>query len=240
VEGVLQAKLTRLSKLAAVLAQRRRAAGPNGAVSAQDLYIDDLQSEIEDLAIQFSELIESMGRCVANMENGSASTSSSSSSTSSSSSSSSTSSGDVAACRHQLHRFRMLDADFRLDFNKTKDKIVSCMARAMLLGEAQNTSGSLLRPRTELLLKERAALDSSLKEADDVIDRANFAQQRLQRSRQMFASINTNVASLGARFPEVARLIRSIQRHKQRDSIILAIFTAICMTFTFLFWWHRG
>jgi len=97
--------------------------------------------------------------------------------------------------------------------------------------------GSNLRPRTELLMREKASLSNSLAAADDLIEQAAHARDRLARSRQtVFQGLQTRLGQLGTRFPVLNSLIAKVQAHKYRDVLVLGLVIGLCLIFTFYFW----
>jgi Golgi SNAP receptor complex protein 1 len=100
-------------------------------------------------------------------------------------------------------------------------------------------ASSGMRPRAEILLREKNALHSSLQLTDDTIEQALNARNRLNNQTTMFGQISGKIKDVGGRFPQVNNLITRIQRSKQRDMLVMACVIASCMCFTIFYWLRK-
>lgn len=109
--------------------------------------------------------------------------------------------------------------------------------RAELFGGADGSSASLLGGgSTSLLLRERGIIERSSAAIEDVVSHAQGIASGLTQQRQLFDSIDSKVASIGARFPVVNSLLNAIRRRKNRDNLVLAGVVAVCVFLILVYW----
>jgi len=204
----LQAKLTQLSKLVQSLKSAAKKPEPN-APSASGR-IQPLDSEVKGILQKLSELIDQMIRC------------------------NSTGLSDVNA-QHTLQRYRNIFYESNQEYNRIRN-VITTIQREELLGDPDHRmEGGVVRARTDLLMREKGSLQNSLRLADEAIDQVIDTRTSLEFQQSKFATIKGKLGDLSARFPRVSNVIGSIQRHKQRDMIVLSIVIAACLALTLLY-----
>ena len=97
---------------------------------------------------------------------------------------------------------------------------------------SNNNLNNSLRPRTEVLLREKDKLHSSIRVTDDLIQQAAEAKENLHMQAATFQLIQNKIKLLVQRFPVVNRLMGKISTTKQKDMIVMACVIASLLIFT--------
>lgn len=136
---------------------------------------------------------------------------------------------------HTLARHRDILHDFTQEYRRLSSIAGAAQDRAGLLGgssfsDVNNSSSS------GLLLRERSVLDRSHAAMDGVLGQAQGVASNLSQQRQLFDAIDSKLAAVGARFPVVNSLLNAIRRRKNRDTIVLAGVSALCLLLILIYW----
>lgn len=146
-------------------------------------------------------------------------------------------SGGTDSRAHTLARHRDILHDFQQEYRKMSSVVGAARDRAELFGGADGSSASLLGGgSTSLLLRERGIIERSSAAIEDVVSHAQGIASGLTQQRQLFDSIDSKVASIGARFPVVNSLLNAIRRRKNRDNLVLAGVVAVCVFLILVYW----
>jgi Golgi SNAP receptor complex protein 1 len=135
---------------------------------------------------------------------------------------------------HTLARHRDILHDFTQEYRRLSSIAGAARDRAGLLGGTSfldvnnNSSG--------LLLRERSILDRSHAAMDGVLGHAQGVASNLTQQRQLFDAIDSKLAAVGARFPVVNSLLNAIRRRKNKDTLVLAGVSAICLLLILIYW----
>ena len=141
---------------------------------------------------------------------------------------------------HTLARHRDILHDFTQEYRRLSSIIGAARDRADLLGASSGgSSAPLLGGNQGLLLRERGMVDRSNAAVDQVIGQAQGVASSLTGQRQLFDTIDSKVASIGAKFPVVNSLLNAIRRRKNRDNLILAGVMAVCMLLILIYWVNK-
>ena len=231
-ESQCYTKLTELSRHASSINSLTSAAisahsSQSGSASSQSI-IDVaessgiLENEISDLLIKLTSTTEEMNKII----------------------SSDPQSAVNETNSYTLQRYRAILHDYTAEFKKTKETINSARQRAELLLPSSSSPSSAndsllgndrLRPRTDLLLREKNSLHNSLRITDEIILQATESRDSLHQQGQMFGLIRGRVNSLRTKFPVVNNLIGRIERQRKKDVIVMASVIATCICFTVIY-----
>lgn len=156
------------------------------------------------------------------------------------SSMSSSLSGASDSRSHTLARHRDILQDFTQEYRRTSSIVGAARDRAELLSGSGGPADTPLLGggggSTGLLLRERGILERSNAAIEDVVGNAQGIASNLVQQRQLFDSIDSRVASIGARFPVVNSLLNAIRRRKNRDNMVVAGVMAICLLLILIYW----
>ena len=131
-------------------------------------------------------------------------------------------------------RYRDILRTSSREHRNCKDTIQRLLQRQELFGNANGSSNSL-RPRTELLLREKNGLHTSIEMTDSLIGSARRARDQLGDTREVFGGVTQRVGKINHTLPGVGDVIGKIGRSKQRDMIVISILIASLMFFTLLY-----
>ncbi|KAL3788913.1 hypothetical protein ACHAWO_001544 [Cyclotella atomus] len=132
-----------------------------------------------------------------------------------------------------VKRYREILFDCGADFNKTSAS-VQRRREAMELFRGANTSASSegADPAMEQLLRERNAIDNSMKSASSVLNQAASVRTELRSQGTSLRGITGTMASIANNIPGVNTLIDKIRSKRQRDDRIVSGVVAGCILFT--------
>ena len=154
-------------------------------------------------------------------------------------------SGNSDSRTHTLARHRDILHDFSQEYRRLSAVIGAARERADLLGGSGGPGGGTDAPllnsgnNAGLLLRERGTLDRTNTAADQVINQAQGVAAALSGQRQLFDTIDSKVASIGAKFPVVNTLLNAIRRKKNRDNVIVASVLALCVFLMLIYWVNK-
>lgn len=133
--------------------------------------------------------------------------------------------------------------EYSQDFKRIKTQINNAREHAELLlsvrqdiSQYKNSVGT----RQENLLRERGAIHSSDRMADNLIGQALDARDALTQQRNFISNSLFKVKNISRAFPSISRTMSVISRKKKRDLIIVAAFIAFCMGLLLLYVVKRG
>jgi Golgi SNAP receptor complex protein 1 len=138
---------------------------------------------------------------------------------------------------HTLARHRDILHDFTQEYRRLSSIAGAARDRAGLLGgssfsDVNNNSSS----SSGLLLRERSILDRSHAAMDGVLGHAQGVASNLTQQRQLFDAIDSKLTAVGARFPVVNSLLNAIRRRKNKDTLVLAGVSAVCLLLILIYW----
>jgi hypothetical protein len=236
-EGALSSKVTQFEKLAHAIARRhqRRVAAPSptapglharpaaaadsgggGGGGGADASAEEKQLEhANDLRVEIEEALASLETEVERL----------------SAAQSARGGGDAASYR--LHSLADRVSEVGKAFRRARSALQQAVERAELLGAARDGEGK--RDNEELLLGERAALQRSIRIADDFLGMGLEARKSLSAQQSLLATAQNKLHAAASMFPGVNRLVRSISNYRNRDTIVLAFVMACCLLFTFIY-----
>lgn len=139
---------------------------------------------------------------------------------------------------HTLARHRDILHDFTQEYRRLSSIAGAARDRAGLLGgssfDVSNNNNS--SSSSGLLLRERSILDRSHAAMDGVLGQAQGVASNLTQQRQLFDAIDSKLAAVGARFPVVNSLLNAIRRRKNKDTLVLAGVSAVCLLLILIYW----
>ena len=132
-----------------------------------------------------------------------------------------------------VKRYREILFDCGADFNKTL-ALVQRRREAMELFRGANTNSTVevLDPAMEQLLRERTAIDNSMKSASSVLNQAANVRSELRSQGTSLRGIVGTMASIVNNIPGVNTLIDKIRQKRQRDDRVVSGVVAGCILFT--------
>ncbi|XP_054166710.1 Golgi SNAP receptor complex member 1-like [Oppia nitens] len=144
---------------------------------------------------------------------------------------------NASATIYTLQRHREILSDYSNEFNKTRNNIEAKLNRELLLGPHKKDTGfrTTTNKKNDLLLKENQHIRSSEIMIDEQINVAVRTRDHLINQRNTFKSFQTQMTTLANKFPIINSLVHRINVKKRKDSIILGIVIAVCMTFLILY-----
>jgi hypothetical protein len=139
---------------------------------------------------------------------------------------------DDECVKRQLESFRVLEGVL-----SAARPDVSCRlpydALAALLGDGRDRAA--LRPRTEMLLKEKDSIEASMRIADEAIESAQASRTSLAAQRDIFANVSNRMAAIAERLPLIGGLLGKITGARRKDMLVMACVITSCLVFTFLY-----
>lgn len=145
-------------------------------------------------------------------------------------------SGDARS--HTLARHRDILQEFTQEFRRLDSSLGAARDRADLMGLAGENTPLLsvqIQSSTGALLRERTLLQSSTAKVDEVLAQAQSVTGSLLDQRRVFESVQSNLATVGEKFPVIRGLLNAIRRKKSKDTLILAGVIAFCIVFTLIY-----
>lgn len=132
-----------------------------------------------------------------------------------------------------VKRYREILFDCGADFNKTSASVQRRREAMELFRGANNASTNEgADPAMEQLLRERNAIDNSMKSASSVLNQAASVRTELRSQGTSLRGITGTMASIANNIPGVNTLIDKIRSKRQRDDRIVSGVVAGCILFT--------
>lgn len=133
-----------------------------------------------------------------------------------------------------LQRYRELYFDYNTEYKRTMASIQQKRESASLFSRS-GVMNNGPDEETDILLRERSAVDSSRSMTDSIIGQAMAAKASLERQKERFTSSRGRVTTLTGTFTGIHSLMDQIQRKKLRNNTIIALLIAVLICFTL--WW---
>eukprot|EP01094_Clydonella_sp_ATCC50884_P014321 TRINITY_DN2471_c0_g2_i3.p1 TRINITY_DN2471_c0_g2~~TRINITY_DN2471_c0_g2_i3.p1 ORF type:complete len:254 (+),score=85.39 TRINITY_DN2471_c0_g2_i3:116-877(+) len=142
------------------------------------------------------------------------------------------------ALRRMLQQHRENFQQYTDEYRHTKSSVQETRQRAELLlpmgGQASFEGSSY-----DTLLRERAALHSADRSADDFLSMGEDARRGLQSQNHMTRGNSDALSQLKGAFGDIDSVISKIKSKKNRDCLILTLFIAFLLCFL-IYWWLRS
>mmetsp|Transcript_14619 Transcript_14619/g.39861 ORF Transcript_14619/g.39861 Transcript_14619/m.39861 type:complete len:206 (+) Transcript_14619:98-715(+) len=164
-----------------------------------------LPEEIEACLHQLAEVNDAMGLCVRELPP-----------------------GESARMMHTLQRHREVLHDYDKEFRKIRATIKELREREELLSSVRQDIGEYRNARTDPLLRERMAVNNSLRSADAALGTASSTFDSLRNQRSTYGGIALKLANLRSRLPSVDQLLGRIQKRKKVESVIVGLVAGVC------------
>ncbi|XXG43113.1 hypothetical protein AAC387_Pa01g3224 [Persea americana] len=215
IEGDLDVKLSSYAKIGSRFTQAGAYADTGSPTVGSSRSWQSMEMEIQSLLEKLLDINDAMSRCAA-------------------------SATPTTSVAQKLARHRDILHEFTQEFRRTKGNINSMREHAELLNSVRDdiseykASGSM-SPRMQLL-RERAAIHTSITQIDDVISQAQTTRSVLGSQRTLFGDVQGKVKLLGEKFPVIRGLLGAIKRKRSRDTLILSAVIAACTLFLIIYW----
>uniref|UniRef100_A0A7S2NX08 Golgi SNAP receptor complex member 1 n=1 Tax=Leptocylindrus danicus TaxID=163516 RepID=A0A7S2NX08_9STRA len=133
-----------------------------------------------------------------------------------------------------VKRYREILFDYKADFEKAAQAVQKRRETAALFhgagrnGSLNNEDGGA----TEHLLRERNAINNSIKSADTVLSQASEIRANLRTQRNSLGVSMGYVSNIASNVPGLNHVMDAIRRKRSRDDLILSGVIATCILFT--------
>lgn len=134
-----------------------------------------------------------------------------------------------------VKRYREILFDCGADFNKTSAAVARRReAKELFRGAAAGSSGSGGGPNPEMeqLLRERNAIDNSMKSANSVLNQAASVRSELRTQGAGLRGVGGTMASIAGHIPGLNGLIDKIRKKRSQDDRVVSGVVAACILFT--------
>ena len=169
-----------------------------------------LQRDIEQLLVQLAEINDKMSR---QMNGG----------------------GGVAAAMHVLQRHREILRDFTQEFSKTKANLKILDERNLLLSSVQQDIRESRNTGSDILLRERTALQNTCRMTDELVGQATGQLSVLNEQRSVFGGLSSKLTDLAAVSPQINAMVGFIARRQKRDKLVLVVAIGVCIGLLLLY-----
>jgi Golgi SNAP receptor complex protein 1 len=139
-----------------------------------------------------------------------------------------------------VKRYREILFDCGADFKKTSAGVARRReAMELFRGSNDNKGENGTDPAMEQLLRERNAIDNSMKSASSVLNQASSVRSELRSQGASLRGVGGTMASIAGNIPGVNNLIERIRQKRMRDDKVVGGVVAGCILFTlwYLFGW---
>jgi Golgi SNAP receptor complex protein 1 len=132
-----------------------------------------------------------------------------------------------------VKRYREILFDCNADYSKTSAAVARRReARELFRGSATAAGGGGGDASTEQLLRERNAIDSSMKSANSVLSQAASVRSELRTQGASLRGVTGTMARIAGNVPGLNGLISMIQKKRQQDDRVVGGVVAACILFT--------
>jgi len=136
-----------------------------------------------------------------------------------------------------VKRYREILFDCGADFNKTSAAVARRreakeLFRGATAGLGSNGDGSGPNPEMEQLLRERNAIDNSMKSANSVLNQAAGVRSELRSQGASLRGVGGTMATIAGNIPGLNGLIEKIRKKRQQDDRVVSGVVAACILFT--------
>ncbi|CAM9586183.1 unnamed protein product [Chrysoparadoxa australica] len=148
--------------------------------------------------------------------------------------------GGGAANSALLQRYREILFDYTSEYQKASTAMQRNRESRELFkrveeGEGVGGQGGKRDQEMEHLLRERTAINSSLRSATGVLSQAAEARESLRYQRGLMDSTAGTLQSLSSQFPAINKVVEAIRSRSARNQAVIAATIAFCICFT-LYW----
>lgn len=141
-----------------------------------------------------------------------------------------------------VKRYREILFDCGADFNKTSAAVARRReAKELFRGATAglgSADGSGPNPEMEQLLRERNAIDNSMKSANSVLNQAAGVRSELRSQGASLRGVGGTMATIAGNIPGLNGLIEKIRKKRQQDDRVVSGVVAACILFTL--WYVLG
>lgn len=131
-----------------------------------------------------------------------------------------------------VKRYREILFDCGADYNKTSAAVARRReARELFRGAASGSEGGA-DPAMEHLLRERNAIDNSMKSASSVLNQAASVRTELRSQGASLRGVTGTMAQIAGNIPGLNGLIDKIRKKRQQDDRVVSGVVAACILFT--------
>ncbi|KAL9184856.1 hypothetical protein ACHAXT_002633 [Thalassiosira profunda] len=132
-----------------------------------------------------------------------------------------------------VKRYREILFDCGADFNKTSAAVARRReARELFRGAHAGAGGEGADPAMEQLLRERNAIDNSMKSAAGVLNQAATVRSDLRTQGASLRGATGTMATIAGNIPGLNGLIDKIRKKRQQDDRVVSGVVAACILFT--------
>lgn len=133
-----------------------------------------------------------------------------------------------------VKRYREILFDCGADYNKTSAAVARRReARELFRGATTNPlGGDGADPAMEHLLRERNAIDNSMKSAAGVLNQAASVRSELRTQGASLRGVTGTMAQIAGNIPGLNGLIDKIRKKRQQDDRVVSGVVAACILFT--------
>ena len=134
-----------------------------------------------------------------------------------------------------VKRYREILFDCGADFNKTSAAVARRReAKELFRGasSAASSAGGGPNPEMEQLLRERNAIDNSMKSANSVLNQAASVRSELRSQGASLRGVSGTMATIAGNIPGLNGLIDKIRKKRQQDDRVVSGVVAACILFT--------
>ena len=143
-----------------------------------------------------------------------------------------------------VKRYREILFDCGADFNKTSAAVArrreakELFRGATAAATGSSSGGSGPNPEMEQLLRERNAIDNSMKSANSVLNQAAGVRSELRSQGASLRGVGGTMATIAGNIPGLNGLIDKIRKKRQQDDRVVSGVVAACILFTL--WYLLG
>eukprot|EP01069_Polyplicarium_translucidae_P000036 Polyplicarium_translucidae@DN1017_c0_g1_i1.p1 len=141
--------------------------------------------------------------------------------------------GDIA----QVKRFSGQVSSSVSEYRILCGQLEAHMKRTRLLN-AKDEGGQGPTTEQQHLLRERAAIETTLNIVEDSLEQGRSTDQRLQHQQNRTRRIADGMSTIAQKFPAIENVISRIRKAKTREHLIVASVAAACMLFIFFWIFH--
>jgi Golgi SNAP receptor complex protein 1 len=134
-----------------------------------------------------------------------------------------------------VKRYREILFDCGADFNKTSAAVARRReAKELFRGASSSTAAAAAgsNPEMEQLLRERNAIDNSMKSANSVLNQAASVRSELRSQGASLRGVGGTMATIAGNIPGLNGLIDKIRKKRQQDDRVVSGVVAACILFT--------
>mmetsp|Transcript_31301 Transcript_31301/g.65921 ORF Transcript_31301/g.65921 Transcript_31301/m.65921 type:complete len:290 (-) Transcript_31301:262-1131(-) len=131
-----------------------------------------------------------------------------------------------------VKRYREILFDCGADYNKTSAAVARRREARELFRGATSNSSEGGDPSMEQLLRERNAIDNSMKSANSVLNQAASVRSELRTQGTSLRGVTGAMAQIAGNIPGLNGLMDRIRKKRQQDDKVVSGVVAACILFT--------